>query len=286
MPEKVPLPARLPSPFAFSQSSLQDYADCSRRFQLRYMEQLLWPAVETDPVLENERRQLEGQQFHRLAQQFLLGLPLEKLTHMAENSDNQNLARWWGNFTSAWQAGSLSALNGQTFYPEQSLSAPVGSHRAIAKYDLIALQDGHATIYDWKTNQKRPQDQIMQARFQTQVYMNLLVKAGTDLNRGQALLPEQIEMVYWYADFPTEPAKFRFDAGRHAREWTALTGLVSEISAKQSFPLTDDEKKCGFCLYRSYCARGVRASEAQDETEASSPTNWEINLDQIQEIEF
>ncbi|MGC1378508.1 MAG: PD-(D/E)XK nuclease family protein, partial [Anaerolineales bacterium] len=69
MPEIVNLNSQIQNPFTFSQSSLQDYVDCARRFQLRYIEHLQWPAVETAPVLENERRQLEGQQFHRMAQQ-------------------------------------------------------------------------------------------------------------------------------------------------------------------------------------------------------------------------
>ncbi len=74
--------------FSFSQSSLQDYVDCPRRFQLRYIEHLAWPAIETEPLLENERRLREGQQlFHRMVQQHLIGLPVEKLTRMAGTPD-------------------------------------------------------------------------------------------------------------------------------------------------------------------------------------------------------
>ena len=58
----------LPVPFTFSQSSLQDYRDCERRFYLRYIEQLAWPAVDSEPVLENERRKAAGEIFHRLVQ--------------------------------------------------------------------------------------------------------------------------------------------------------------------------------------------------------------------------
>ena len=36
----------LPPDFHFSQRSLQDYVDCRRRFQLRYLQHLAWPAVE------------------------------------------------------------------------------------------------------------------------------------------------------------------------------------------------------------------------------------------------
>ena len=43
------MPLSLPATFAFSQSSLQAYANCPRRFWLAYVEQLPWPALETKP---------------------------------------------------------------------------------------------------------------------------------------------------------------------------------------------------------------------------------------------
>jgi CRISPR/Cas system-associated exonuclease Cas4 (RecB family) len=283
MPEKL-LKTDLQAPFSFSQSSLQDYVDCNRRFQLRYIEQLQWPAVETAPVLENERRQLEGQQFHRMLQQYFLGLPAEKIAYMADNSGSQNLARWWGNFISAGATG-LAGLSGQKFLPEQALSAPLGKHRCMAKYDLIAVRDGQAAIYDWKTYHKRPRDEWMAARLQTRVYQSLLVKAGAHLNGGQPFAPEQVSMIYWYADFPDEPARFDYDAARYKNDWDELSALISEISARQSFPLTADEKKCAYCSFRSFCERGVSAGEAEDTEDRLDP-GWDVNLEQIQEIEF
>jgi PD-(D/E)XK nuclease superfamily len=283
MPEKL-LKTNLPAPFTFSQSSLQDYTDCNRRFQLRYIEQLQWPAVETAPVLENERRQIEGQQFHRMVHQYLLGLPAEKLSFIANHSKSDNLARWWDNFLGA-QKTSLAGLEGQKFFPEQTLTVPLGNHRITAKYDMIAIKDDHATIYDWKTYHKRPRDEWMAARLQTRVYLSMLVKAGAYLHNGQPFSMEKIEMVYWYADFPTEPAKFTYDDIRFERDWMGLNVMMSEISSRQSYPLTDDEKICGFCPYRSYCERGVNAGEGE-ETETDMDPNWEVNLEQIQEIEF
>jgi CRISPR/Cas system-associated exonuclease Cas4 (RecB family) len=276
MPENINLKSEIQTSFTFSQSSLQDYVDCARRFQLRYIEQLQWPAVETAPVLENERRQVEGQQFHRLAQQSIIGLPADKLAKMA---NSPNLERWWSHWLEFQGLRDLGNL-----FPEITLSAPVGKHRIMAKYDLIAIKDGRATIFDWKTYHKRPKDQWMSARLQTKVYRALLVVAGAHLNGGQPFAPEQVEMVYWYADFPNEPSSFPYNKSQHKRDWDGLVKLVSEISAKQSYPLTDDEKKCGYCPYRSYCERGVQADEGDDiESELS---NLDVTLEQIQEIEF
>lgn len=267
----------LAKPFSFSQSSLQDYTDCPRRFQLRYIERLQWPAVESAPVLENERRQIEGQQFHRLVQQSLLGLPAEKLARMAGSPD---LARWWDNFLTQGPR-----LQGYDLYTEVTLSATLGEQRLVAKYDLVAVKPGEqALIFDWKTYHKRPRNEWMAARLQTRVYRALLVEAGAHLNGGRPFEPQQVEMIYWYADFPAEPASFPYNAQEHRRDWEQLTKLVDEIVAKQSFPLTSDEKQCAYCPYRSLCERGIAAGEL-DEVE-SEPASLDVSLEQIQEIEF
>jgi hypothetical protein len=58
-------------PATLCQSSLQGYVDCPRRFDLRYVQRLSYPAMESEPALENEKHQQEGEYFHRLAQQHL-----------------------------------------------------------------------------------------------------------------------------------------------------------------------------------------------------------------------
>jgi CRISPR/Cas system-associated exonuclease Cas4 (RecB family) len=279
MPET--LRSELPAAFIFSQSSLQDYFDCPRRFQLRYIEQLAWPAVETEPVLENERRQQAGQLFHRLVQQHLVGLPVEKLTRLANSPD---LSRWWANYL-----GHDFELGDYTKYTELTLIAPVGAHRLLAKYDLVALAPGRkALIFDWKTSHKRPRDEWMAARLQTCVYRALLVRAGAYLNAAAPIPPDQVEMLYWYTDFPSEPTRFPYEAAQYQRDWDALTGLINEISNHSHFPLTGDEKKCAYCPYRSYCNRGGKAGTS-DEFEAGMDTaqpEFNLNFEQIAEIEF
>ena len=271
----------LPAAFTFSQSSLQDYFDCPRRFQLRYIEHLAWPAVETEPALENERRQQEGNLFHRMVQQHLAGLPIETLNRLASTPD---LSRWWNNYLSH-----NFNISGYALYPEFTLSAPVGTHRLLAKYDLLVVSLGKkAFIFDWKTNHKRPRDEWMAARVQTRVYRALLVSAGAFLNQGTPIQPEQVEMIYWYADFPGEPAQFPYNPAHYKRDWDALTGMIKEIDHQRYFPLTEAEKKCAYCPFRSYCNRGGKAGtfdEAESELEAGA-AEFNLNFEQIAEIEF
>lgn len=64
----------IPPTFAFSQSSLQAYEDCARRFWLAFVEQLPWPAVEASPVQEHEALMRQGERFHRLVQRTEIGI--------------------------------------------------------------------------------------------------------------------------------------------------------------------------------------------------------------------
>ena len=88
----------LPADFSFSQSSLQDYLDCPRRFELRYQQRLSWPAIEIEPALENERFLLRGSAFHRLVHQHQIGIPESALTPYAAEPE---LSAWWQAYLAA-----------------------------------------------------------------------------------------------------------------------------------------------------------------------------------------
>ena len=147
---------------SLSQSSLQDYNDCPRRFELRYLQHLAYPAIETEPALENEKHQREGEYFHRLVQQYFIGLPEEQIAKLA---NTENLKRWWDHFINNKDLTELKNL--QTVRTEVTLSAPLGSFRLVAKFDLIASDGGKFHIYDWKTYRKRPKSEFLAARWQT-----------------------------------------------------------------------------------------------------------------------
>lgn len=270
----------LPAPFTFSQSSLQDYFDCPRRYELRYLSRLDWPAEEAEPALENERRLQEGLLFHRLAQQYLLGIPAGRLSRLA---NSPNLARWWENFLASFQ----NPVNLGRLHPEITLSAPVGNHRLVAKYDLIAVRDGRATIHDWKTYHQRPRNEWLAVRLQTRVYRYLLAAAGKSLNDGQSIPTTDIQMIYWFTDYPNDPASFTYDQAQYLRDASAIEKLIREIEGRDNFELTEDVRKCSYCPYRSYCKRGTVAGDWQEaELEAESTEPPGFNLDQIAEIAF
>ena len=111
---------QLPDDFAFSQSSLQDFVDCPRRFLLRYVQHLQWPALASVPALEFERITRLGTDFHRLVHQHQLGLPLERL---AAQIDDEQLRAWWQNYLEYGQSWSECAdPSGCTRFPEYLLA--------------------------------------------------------------------------------------------------------------------------------------------------------------------
>ncbi len=265
-----------------SQSSLQDYLDCAQRFKLRYLDRLSYPAAETEPTLENEKHQQEGEYFHRLVQQYLIGIPAEQIARFA---NTVNLQRWWENFQNSNDLANLRNMAG--LYPEATLSSPLGNYRLLAKYDLIAVHNGKVTIYDWKTYRKRPRNEWLSARMQTRVYRALLVQAGAHLNNGKPFEPEQIEMIYWFADFPDDPARFPYTSAQFTRDWDTLLKLSEEVASASSYPLTEDRQKCLFCTYRSYCERGIRAGDIeQAEADMEAEELFDVNFEQIGEIAF
>ncbi|MEJ5241643.1 MAG: PD-(D/E)XK nuclease family protein [Anaerolineales bacterium] len=269
----------------YSQSMLQDYLDCPRRFQLRYLDRLEWPAPQSEPLAAQEQHMEEGERFHRLVQQYYLGLPEEALERMA---NTPNLHRWWQNFRVSTTRPSRQAPQTRLL-TEAMLSLPIHPQaRLIARFDLVLLaEDGTVRLVDWKTSLKRPSPLRLAARMQTRLYRYLIVAAGKIWNDGREILPENVEMIYWFPEHPQEPIRFPYSAEEYRRdaEWFPL--LIQEIEQAQAFPATEDEKLCLYCPYRSYCARGTRAGAWEEiETEQDLETIFDINLEQIAEVAF
>jgi len=269
---------KLPLEFAFSQGVLQDYVDCPRRFQLRYAQAVAWPALPAEPALEREAQLRLGTQFHRLVQQHQLGLSVDTLSALAAEPP---LDLWWQRYLDHGPAG-LPAQR----HPEIALWAPLGGYRLLAKYDLLAVEAGaRALIVDWKTGQQRPQRAWLERRLQTRVYRYVLVKAGHALNGGAPWEAEQVEMLYWFANAPQSPERLGYDAQQFAADEAYLKGLVSAIeqAGEDDFLQTEDERRCLFCAYRSWCDRGVEAGDfRQDELEQA----FDLELDDLGEIAF
>jgi CRISPR/Cas system-associated exonuclease Cas4 (RecB family) len=274
----------LNSTFQFSQSSLQDYVACPRRFELRYIEKRRWPALQSEPVLDQERHMQQGQRFHQLVHQYILGIPVDEDQFAVEDS---TLLMWWGNFK---QASPLSTLPVRR-YPEHILTAHLAGFRIMAKYDLLAVQPENCmVIVDWKTGYT-PKRGRLKSRIQSRLYPYLLVEAGTYLNAGISIHPEQVQMIYWFASSPEDSVMIEYNQKMYQDDRAFLAELITEITTRPSgqFLLAEDERTCAFCIYRSLCGRGVKAGNWNDvdgELDDDTSPSIDLDLDQIGEIAF
>lgn len=274
------------STFVFSQSSLGDYRACPRRFQLRYLERLAWPAPRSADALEAERRLRLGLDFHRLVRRHQAGLGANALAGLA--GADAELAAWWA----AYLASPYATPPGSVRRAELTLSAPLAGYRLEAQYDLVAgTPGGDWCIVDWKTERRPPGRQALETRLQTTVYRALLALAGDGLNGGSPIAPERITMVYWFAAFPLQAQSYPYSSPQFQRDQAALAALIAEIAARPAgdWPQTSNQETCRFCAYRSLCAREVAvASLAEFEAAGELETALlpDLDLEQVEEIAF
>lgn len=282
----------LPFDLQLSQASLQDFVDCRRRFQLRHVLHQAWPALAVEPALENEHHLQQGAILHRMIQQHLLGVPAARLAQMtAALPANADLARWWRNYTAS---APISADQADGRHVELVLSTSLADYLLVAKYDLVVLAPGdQALIFDWKTARRRPARAWLADRLQTRVYPFVLVEAGAYLNAGRPIAADQVQMVYWFADYPDQPERFAYSAEQHEENRRYLLALVDEMERlaenKAVWPLTPVTERCRFCVYRSLCDRGLRAGHLDElEDEAAGDGDWALDIDfeQIAEIAY
>jgi hypothetical protein len=278
----------LPEGFDFSQSKLQDFVDCPYRFYLRHVLHAKWPALVVDDALDFERRSLAGARFHRLVQQYLIGVPENVLTPFAGADQEIAVRTWWDNFLSHIPP----LLDGEK-HAEIVLSTSLNGHRLIAKYDLLLVEKGTSTltIFDWKTSPNKPREKTLLERIQTRLYRFILAQAGAALLDEKEITPDQLTMVYWYAQFPDAPFKLPYNTTTFKEDQDYFSDLIEDILSRseQSFFKTSNVNRCRYCIYRSHCDRGVQAGEIDDfedwdaETETLEPTT---DFESIEEIAF
>lgn len=293
----------LPATFAFSQSSLQAYANCPRRFWLAYVERLPWPSQETKPFDAYEEQMRLGSRFHQTVLRAEAGFDADLLAAALDYP----LDEWFA----AYQRHRPADLPTQFVECERVLSIPFGTenfdtengrYRLAARYDLIAAERegerARAVIIDWKTTRRPTRRARLQEQLQTVVYPFVLVEASGSLPWGP-IEPGQVEMRYWFTAAPDEPVSFPYSADLHAANRSRLQGLLGEILAGEreaDFPKVPDTERnrrhlCAYCVYRSRCDRGVDAGDLADVDDADFfvvdlEESLEFTLEDVEALAF
>ncbi len=244
--------------FRFSAQALQDYSDCQRRFELRYIQKLDWPAEESQPYLEYEQFRQKGSLFHTCLDRYFHHVDPKAIENQLMDEE---LRTWWQNF--------LNFVENQNFInasSEIAFQTSLCNEVLMAKYDLLAqFADDTFTIFDWKTKagKHEPKKKFYAERMQTHIYPYVLSKAASHTAKNKFPLPAQINLVYWFPQFPEQSFSFPYSSATMQEDEQLLSALIDEIIWKDrdSFDKTEEENRCKFCVYRSYCGRGEQAGD-------------------------
>jgi hypothetical protein len=272
----------IPDNFCYSQNNLQDFIDCPRRFELRHLLKFDWPAEETRSLQEFEEWMVRGNAFHRYVQGYLNGIPDAIILR---SISDPILSKWMNSFF----ALSSKFGNSVNWLPEQSFNTKLNSASFTAILDAVMVENGQTLhIFDWKTSTKLPRIKTLTERVQTLLYPVIL-----DQNRKR--FPQIsnakyiIKMTYWFILFPDRPISFEFDANQIKQNAEKVNNIVASINTckQDRFPLTQDNVKCKFCNYRSFCGRGTVAGNQTDwDALEINPSLQTLSLDNIEEVEF
>jgi len=273
------------TPLHLSQSNLQDFSECPRRFELKVIDNISWPAAYLEPLSQLEQATERGNIFHQLCHQFFTGINQDSLNRSVSDPD---LNIMWENFIPF-----ANGLEYENRFSEIIFNTPFLGHQLIAKFDLlIYTNNGNFIIYDWKTSSKKLTRTLLSSRFQTFLYPFILARSGKSIFKTEQPSPKNISMHYWYPMSSDPEEIFPYSDKLYSKNTAQLTKIISEIDgyvkSGENFPLTNDQKLCGKCVYRSLCERGIDASNLDPltELEGEDLSGFHFDLDNISEIEF
>ncbi len=256
-----------------SQYKLANFLACQRRFQLRTLRRLPWPA---SPLPERTEQLLQqGQDFHQLLERHFLGLTITPAT-----IPDGRIQQWWQAFQAHSPVQNLP--DNAHFLPETGLTVPLGNHLLYGRFDLLVIGEDaqnqpFAHVFDWKTGRPSTIDEL-NGRWQTRLYLALLAEGGHAFwPQNVPLAPEQISLTYWYVQDAETPVTLSYSTAAHQANWAELQQIATELDnafAAGSWPLTDDWQTCRECAYQVYCGRqgaGTAVPELDEHDAAEEP---------------
>jgi hypothetical protein len=233
--------------FLFTQNNLQTYLDCPRQFELRYLLKQECPPISTTAQATSRKFTALGSQFHQLVHRHFIGLPIDE--YIDQQVDPQVLA-WWKQFTSS----NPLPLNLSLKLPELSLTCSIENARLLAKLDLlVATSDQKLIIFDWKTSPHLQSAENLRTRVQTRLYPFVVSKVG---HFGDTTyLPDQVMMVYWFANHPEHPVLIPYSSQQQQVDQSYLSNLIREIRSLPigEFQKTSLRQRCDYCDFFLIC---------------------------------
>lgn len=240
----------------YSAKSIQDFLDCPRRFELKYLLQQSWPAPITQPVLQFEHHVKLGNEFHHLVHQYLSGIQLDLIKN---NSSSDEVILWIQEFQTFFSQFKISQ-----HFSELPLVMPFEGVYFNAVIDFVGLEmNGGILIADWKTSAFPQNKNRLIHSIQSILYPFIVFECRKGLFPDWHGNPDDIEMLYWFADHPGNVITIKYSQAQHNDNRIYLHDMIEKIQAKspRNFKKTDELKKCAYCQYRSLCERKIEIGD-------------------------
>ena len=231
-----------------SASALGLFSACERLFEYKYVHPRTWPGPSSHDQEADERTLQAGQRLHQLLHMHARGLDIQSLA-----ASTPETARW----VRAYAASPYAESAGGELFSEQALMFTLGGRKIIAKVDRIIKSGDTWTIIDWKTSRRAPNAEVLRRDWQARIYPLALVEAGTVLNGGRPIRPQQVETLFVYLE-PNITRRMTFDDARRKESLDALQAAVEKINQAEHTGFAPTGKETGrctrpLCQYYSLC---------------------------------
>lgn len=258
---------------SLSASSLKDFVICQRRFQLRYLVDLPWPVVRSEPLRTHELHIRRGQQFHRMMERFYSGVDPSAI---GKAIDDQLVKQWWNTFL---EHEILRIKSTDRILTECKVQCRLDAFTVTAILDVLVIDPSanRITIIDWKTTHHEPKVIDYASAIQTRVYLYIIAEIAQQLLPGFDNL-KQLEMIYWFPVYPERKITLTYSLDLHTQNRALLTAKAHTIQQQISISTDTDWRKtpelkhCRYCDYRTLCKR----EHSTDVGEASATTDFEF----------
>lgn len=245
---------------SLSATSLQDFLDCRRRFQLKYIDQISWPQPLNAVNIKQLEAMTRGREFHQLMQQHFLGIPDEKLL---KSIDDNTLKTWFINTINS----EICKIDQAENLTEYRLSTYISDTLVTGIIDLVIIQpESSLKIIDWKTGLAKPNPQFYVSRIQTRLYPLLIAQSPlfhAHLTYKRSF--DKIEFIYWFTHFPQLPIINQYSPEKFDLDKVLLAELVNTIQNTHvdEMKMTTNLNTCRTCHFQVFCGRSSSES-AQD----------------------
>ncbi|ADQ15260.1 PD-(D/E)XK nuclease family protein [Halanaerobium hydrogeniformans] len=256
----------------FSQSALEIFNKCRRKFKYRYLDGLYWPS-EWGMKEEFKEDIDRGRKFHLLAERYY-----NKSIASTVLKENNQLQAWFSRLKN------YCPLTKNIIAAEQEIRFRNNKLKFLAKYDLLEYnsEDKSITIYDWKTDHKSLYQKDLVNSIQSRFYLYLMVEAAYKYFADAYQLEGMPKLLYWNPRYPKEEIKINYNKKDHKKDRDFFEALIEEILGQENFDLTDNLNLCRFCEYRPIC----RGKKAEGKELIEEDLNLDLDWEAVEEMEF